>query len=166
PCRSPLRHVAGIVGRMDDCFRLPGQALLTPDTLRNAVLDASRAITDFRLIQLAPAEVQLILPPEIPGEDAEAAARAAARPRARPPCPDPGAAAAGAGQEAAPGGMPPARRGRGLTAAQAAAGAARTLTLRPSCSRATRNSTAIPPAIIAVSSRTDGPASTFATCAA
>ncbi len=79
PCGSPLRHVAGIVGRMDDCFHLPGQALLTPDVLRNAVLDASRAITDFRLIQLAPQEVQLILPPEIPGESAESAARAVER---------------------------------------------------------------------------------------
>lgn len=79
PCGSPLRHVAGIVGRMDDCFRLPGQALLTPDRLRNAVLDAGRAITDFRLIQMAPAEVQLILPPEIPDEDAANAARAVER---------------------------------------------------------------------------------------
>lgn len=76
PCGSPLLHVAEIVGRMDDCFHLPGQALLTPDILRNAVLNASRAITDFRLIQLSPSEVQLILPPGLREEDAQAAARA------------------------------------------------------------------------------------------
>ncbi|NGM45563.1 CoF synthetase [Rhodobacter sp. SGA-6-6] len=76
PCGSPLRHVAEIVGRMDDCFRLPGGRLITPDVLRNAVLNASRAITDFRLIQLSPTEAELILPPALPDRDAEAAARA------------------------------------------------------------------------------------------
>ena len=76
PCGSPLWHVAEIVGRMDDCFHLPGHVLLTPDTLRNAVLGASRAITDFRLIQRAPEEVELILPPDLPEEDARAAAGA------------------------------------------------------------------------------------------
>ena len=76
PCGSPLRHVDGIVGRMDDCFRLPGGRLVTPDVLRNAVLNAGPAITDFWLIQLSPAEAQLILPPGPPDRDAEAAARA------------------------------------------------------------------------------------------
>lgn len=76
PCGSPLRHVAEIVGRMDDCFHLPGGRLVTPDVLRNAVLHASHAITDFRLIQLSPTEARLTLPPGLPDRDAEAAARA------------------------------------------------------------------------------------------
>ena len=165
-CGSPLRHVAEIVGRMDDCFHLPGSPA-DARHLRNVVLDASRAITDFRLIQQAPDEVQLILPPDLPGQTPKPLpGRWRAAPPARPSARLTRAAAAGAGQKAAPGGVPPARRGQGVTAAQAAAGAARTLTLRPSCNRATRNSTAIPPAIIAVSSRKDGPARTFATCAA
>ncbi len=72
PCGSPLRAVIEIVGRMDDCFHLPG-AMLTPDTLRNAVLNASRQITDFRLIQTAASEIDLILPPAVPETEAQAA---------------------------------------------------------------------------------------------
>lgn len=78
PCGSPLRHVTEIVGRMDDCFHLPGGGMLTPDTLRNAVLGASRNITDFRLIQSTPDRLELILPPGLADPDAQAAARAVA----------------------------------------------------------------------------------------
>ncbi len=74
-CGSALRHVTGIVGRMDDCFHLSGQ-LLTPDILRDAVLAASPAITDFRLIQTGPDDLDLILPPGLPDPAAGAACTA------------------------------------------------------------------------------------------
>ncbi|QEE36051.1 CoF synthetase [Octadecabacter sp. SW4] len=51
PCGSPLQGVAEIVGRMDDVFRFDGGVIVTPDVLRNAVLDADRRIDDFRLVQ-------------------------------------------------------------------------------------------------------------------
>ena len=81
PCGSPLRAVAEVAGRMDDVFALPQagrEVLITPDVMRNAVLDASRAITDFRIHQTGPAEVTLILPPDL-GGDCAAAALAALR---------------------------------------------------------------------------------------
>ncbi|GAB1364168.1 hypothetical protein MASR1M32_34040 [Rhodobacter sp.] len=78
PCGSPLRHVTEVVGRMDDCFHLPGGVMLTPDILRNAVLGASRSITDFRLIQNAPDQLELTLPPELADPAAQAAAQAVA----------------------------------------------------------------------------------------
>ncbi|MDQ2067831.1 CoF synthetase [Xinfangfangia sp. CPCC 101601] len=74
-CGSPLRHVHEIVGRMDDCFRLAGGVLLTPDVLRNAVLSA-RDIDDFRLVQRSGTQVELLLPPELPEASAQAAATA------------------------------------------------------------------------------------------
>ena len=55
PCGSPFQAVARIEGRQDDIFLLPGRdggrRLLTPDVLRNAVVDADRHIADFRVIQ-------------------------------------------------------------------------------------------------------------------
>lgn len=76
PCGSPLRTVAEVVGRMDDLFRLPAQTgprVVTPDVMRNAVLDAARAITDFRIWQTAPNTVQLVLHPRLATADADAA---------------------------------------------------------------------------------------------
>ena len=65
PCGSPLRVVREIVGRVDDVFHLRsttgGTVELTPDILRNAIVDADRAITDFRLVQTAPDYVELHL---------------------------------------------------------------------------------------------------------
>ena len=53
-CGSPLRAVSEVVGRMDDCFRLgPDRVMITPDLIRNAVVDSDRMITDFRVVQLA-----------------------------------------------------------------------------------------------------------------
>ncbi|MFN3824057.1 MAG: CoF synthetase [Pseudorhodobacter sp.] len=78
-CGSPLRGVAEVVGRMDDCFRLsgPGGAVLaTPDILRNAVLKADGRITDFRIWQTGFGQVDLTLPPDLP-EPAALAAQAA-----------------------------------------------------------------------------------------
>ncbi|MFS4438936.1 CoF synthetase [Paracoccaceae bacterium GXU_MW_L88] len=81
PCGSPLRAVAEVVGRQDDIFRLgpSGAVRITPDTLRDAVLAASPAVTDFRVIQTGAAQVELRLPEavEAGAKDAvEAALRA------------------------------------------------------------------------------------------
>lgn len=74
-CGSPLRAVAEVVGRMDDCFRLSGQ-LVTPDALRNALVGADVAITDYRLIQHSAAGVELLLPPDLPAPVVERAGAA------------------------------------------------------------------------------------------
>ncbi len=79
PCGSPLRVVDEIVGRMDDVFRFNNagvNVLLTPDILRNAVLDADRRITDFRLLQTSPVRVELQLSPDLPQQASAAAERA------------------------------------------------------------------------------------------
>jgi putative adenylate-forming enzyme len=60
-CGLPHRTVAEVVGRADDCFDLPG-GMLTPDVLRNAVVDADRTITDFRVIQTGADQVQVLVP--------------------------------------------------------------------------------------------------------
>ncbi len=73
PCGSVLQRVDEVVGRMDDCFWLPkceGHAMITPDVLRNAVLDADPSLQDFRIIQKARAQVDLVLPTSVPSEAA------------------------------------------------------------------------------------------------
>lgn len=80
-CGSPLRVVDEVVGRMDDCFRLVGPSgpvLVTPDILRNAVLRADQGITDFRVLQLAPGRVELVLPPDLADASADTATSALA----------------------------------------------------------------------------------------
>lgn len=67
PCGSPLRAVAEIVGRADDILLLPaidGSRLVevTPDILRNVILDCDGRITDFRLVQVGPDRLTLSLP--------------------------------------------------------------------------------------------------------
>lgn len=74
-CGSPLRAVAEVVGRVDDCFRF-GDVMITPDVLRNAVVLADTRINDYRLIQTTRTRVELTLPPDLP-EPAAQAARAA-----------------------------------------------------------------------------------------
>lgn len=66
PCRcgSPYLAVAEIAGRCDDLFVLGGKTV-TPDILRNAVVDADRSITDFRLQQTGPADIELTLSADI-----------------------------------------------------------------------------------------------------
>ncbi len=68
-CGSPLQTVDEVIGRMDDIFLFTCEAgtdvLVTPDILRNSVLDASREISDFRLVQEADGSVTLQLPPEV-----------------------------------------------------------------------------------------------------
>jgi putative adenylate-forming enzyme len=72
PCGSPLQAVAAIEGRCDDLLVVGGKTV-TPDILRNAIVDADRRITDFRLLQTGPAQLHLILSDALP---ADAAGRA------------------------------------------------------------------------------------------
>ncbi|WP_342249958.1 F390 synthetase-related protein [Sphingomonas sp. OTU376] len=71
-CGSPLQAVARIEGRQDDVFELQdagGQwRMITPDVLRNAVVDADRAITDFRIVQTAEDRISVALDPILPPE--------------------------------------------------------------------------------------------------
>ena len=72
PCGSPLRAVAEVVGRADDVLSLPSihglrEVEITPDVLRNAVLDADRRIDDFRLVQVARDRIELALPEGLAG---------------------------------------------------------------------------------------------------
>jgi putative adenylate-forming enzyme len=71
-CGLPHRTVAEVVGRADDCFDLPG-GLLTPDVLRNAVVDADRGIMDFRVIQTGGDKVEVLV---LDGADLTAVAAA------------------------------------------------------------------------------------------
>ncbi len=76
PCRcgSPLQAVTEIVGRHDDVFRLgPHLTLITPDILRNAILDADRRIDDFRLVQTGQHHIRLHLAANLPTESGIAA---------------------------------------------------------------------------------------------
>lgn len=72
PCRcgSPLQAVRRIAGRQDDAFLLAsvgaGSRMVTPDVLRNAVVDADHRITDFRIVQTGAAEIHVQLPEGLP----------------------------------------------------------------------------------------------------
>ncbi len=75
PCGSPLQAVAAIEGRCDDLLVLDGKTV-TPDILRNAIVDADRRITDFRLRQTGPAHLELILSDTLPPDAAASACSA------------------------------------------------------------------------------------------
>lgn len=65
-CGSPFQAVDEVVGRQDDCFELPRRSgrlgvTITPDVLRNTIIDADRRIDDFRLRQRGPREIELVL---------------------------------------------------------------------------------------------------------
>ncbi len=82
PCGSPLQPVAEVIGRMDDCFLLSGvkgPEMVTPDVLRNAVLDADSRITDYRIVQTGPDNIALILQPGLSTDARQAACFALAR---------------------------------------------------------------------------------------
>ncbi|WP_208347564.1 F390 synthetase-related protein [Pseudaestuariivita rosea] len=71
PCGAPTHVLAEVVGRADDCFHLPGrdgQVMLTPDILRNTVIDTDRSIDDFRVLQTGPQSIQVHLPPATPAD--------------------------------------------------------------------------------------------------
>jgi putative adenylate-forming enzyme len=85
PCRcgSPLQAVAAVEGRQDDVFHMcarsgTGLALVTPDVVRNAVIDADRRIQDFRVIQTGAGAIDLALDAKL-APDAAAAASASLR---------------------------------------------------------------------------------------
>lgn len=86
PCRcgSPFRAVRRIEGRADDMFQLAcddgGTRIVTPDLVRNAIVDSHPAIQDFRAIQTGPAAIRVSLAAHLPPEvDAVVRARLAAR---------------------------------------------------------------------------------------
>ena len=71
-CGSPLRSVASVVGRQDDVFLIPDArgalVMVTPDVLRNAVVDSDRRIVDFRVVQAEARRVVLALARDLPAE--------------------------------------------------------------------------------------------------
>jgi len=78
-CGSPLQAVAAIEGRQDDVFHLRGTGegglvLVTPDVVRNAVVDADRRILDFRVVQTGADEIELCLAADLATDAASAAA--------------------------------------------------------------------------------------------
>lgn len=64
-CGLAFRGVSRIEGRHDDLFWLAGQdgglQPVTPDVLRNALIDADRAVTDFCIVQTGPSDVRIHL---------------------------------------------------------------------------------------------------------
>ncbi|HEX8468310.1 MAG TPA: F390 synthetase-related protein [Allosphingosinicella sp.] len=91
PCGSPFQAVARIHGRMDDVFELEGprgRVMVTPDVLRNAVVDSDPRIRDYRIIQKADGRVAVELDerlaPEVHAAVREALERALARLGAAP----------------------------------------------------------------------------------
>lgn len=72
PCGSAFQAVDAVEGRRDDIFWLPaatGRLVpVTPDVLRNAVLDADRRVDDFRIVQTGPAEITVSLPQNVDGK--------------------------------------------------------------------------------------------------
>ncbi|UXN05466.1 F390 synthetase-related protein [Bartonella sp. HY761] len=69
PCGSPMRRISEVVGRMDDVFKLRARdgrlVTLTPDIMRNSILDASKQIEDFRLVYRKDGAIVITLPPHI-----------------------------------------------------------------------------------------------------
>jgi putative adenylate-forming enzyme len=62
-CGSPLRAVKRIAGRMDDVLEFMsgagGEVRVTPDVLRNLIVDSDASITDFRAEQTGPAALRV-----------------------------------------------------------------------------------------------------------
>lgn len=72
PCGSAMQAVAAVEGRRDDMF-LIGGVTVTPDVLRNALLDADPRIEDFRLVQTGAATITAAIPPGCDAVAVEAA---------------------------------------------------------------------------------------------
>jgi phenylacetate-CoA ligase len=80
-CGSPLQPVALIEGRQDDVFHLRSLSgstlrMITPDVIRNAVVDADRRILDYRVVQTGADTLDLQLASDLPGQAAQAASQA------------------------------------------------------------------------------------------
>jgi putative adenylate-forming enzyme len=69
-CGSVYQAVKRIEGRQDDIFLLAdnagNQRMVTPDVLRNAVVDSDPSIKDFRIVQTGPSEIVVTLADEVP----------------------------------------------------------------------------------------------------
>ena len=76
PCGSAFQAVAAVEGRRDDLFVLGG-VTVTPDVLRNALLDADRRIDDFRIVQTGAREIAAAIPAGADGAAVERALAAA-----------------------------------------------------------------------------------------
>jgi putative adenylate-forming enzyme len=79
PCGSPLQAVGRIHGRMDDVFEFETperRVMVTPDVLRNAVVDCDPRIRDYRIVQKADGRVEVELNEGL-GEEVHAAVRGA-----------------------------------------------------------------------------------------
>jgi putative adenylate-forming enzyme len=65
PCGSPYQAVSRIEGRQDDIFQLSavggGLRMVTPDVLRNAVVDADPRIRDYRIVQTGAQAIEVTL---------------------------------------------------------------------------------------------------------
>ena len=72
PCGSPLQAVARIEGRNDDAFWLHTPAgtwrMMTPDVVRNTIVDTSPLIRDFRAVQVAPNAIEITLDNDVSAE--------------------------------------------------------------------------------------------------
>lgn len=83
PCGLALQPVKRIAGRADDCLWLTGRdgkvRIVTPDVLRNAVVDADARIDDFRVVQTGPAVLEVALPAALPRDADGAVAHSLAR---------------------------------------------------------------------------------------
>lgn len=70
PCGSILQPVSRVEGRQDDVFWLQTASgawrMVTPDVIRNAIVDASPAVRDFRAVQTAHDRIEVMLPPDVP----------------------------------------------------------------------------------------------------
>jgi putative adenylate-forming enzyme len=81
-CGSAYQAVKRIEGRSDDAFLLTDRAgnlqLVTPDTLRNAIVDADPSIRDFRVMQTGAATIVVSLESAL-AEDVDAHVRTAIR---------------------------------------------------------------------------------------
>jgi putative adenylate-forming enzyme len=66
PCGSAFQRVKAVHGRADDIFRMSNASgdlvTVTPDVIRNAIIDAHPAIQDYRAVQTGPQTIELSLP--------------------------------------------------------------------------------------------------------
>lgn len=81
PCGSPMHVVDAVVGRDDDCLLLPaiagsGEVMLTPDVVRNTILNAAPSADDFRCDQVSAHGLDIRLPERLGDGETEAVRRA------------------------------------------------------------------------------------------
>lgn len=65
PCGSAFQRVKAIHGRADDIFLMTSNngtvVTVTPDVIRNAIIDAHPVIDDFRAVQIGPLTIEITL---------------------------------------------------------------------------------------------------------